>query len=316
MPDNNKLNVRNIYIDLLNKMKELDAVDQAYIDHLIALVRADMGLLDNDIAAIEALIPDNATASNKLSTITDIPIIEGSGYHNSIYRGKNLGSVITPVQWSAIQNGTFEDLYIGDYWEINSVRWQIAHFDYWLNTGDQNCTSHHVVIVPYNSLYTTKMNNSMVTTGGYYNSKMRGGSSYLDIDNSNLYDAKTMIDNAFGSSHILSHREYITNAVTDGNATGSSWYDSTIDLMSEVMICGTFVWSGGGKGYEVGTGKEQLALFRLDHSCIGIRESWWLRSVYSDTSFVGITVNGNVGSDLSNKTHGVRPCFAIYNPTT
>ena len=75
MPDNNKLNVRNIYIDLLNKMKELDAVDQAYIDHLVALVRVDMGLMDDDIEAIEAVIPSGASASNKLVTSSSLPHI-------------------------------------------------------------------------------------------------------------------------------------------------------------------------------------------------------------------------------------------------
>ena len=61
-----------------------------------------------------------------------------AGYHNSIYRGKYLGDHVTDEQWEAIQNGTFEGMYIGDYWVINGVNWRIAAFDYWLRTGDKN----------------------------------------------------------------------------------------------------------------------------------------------------------------------------------
>lgn len=46
--------------------------------------------------------------------------------HNVIYRGKNLGSVFTSAQKQAIVNGTFNDLYIGDYWRINNVNYYIS----------------------------------------------------------------------------------------------------------------------------------------------------------------------------------------------
>lgn len=38
--------------------------------------------------------------------------------HNSIYRGKYLGSSVTAEQYLAISTGAFTDLYIGDYWTI------------------------------------------------------------------------------------------------------------------------------------------------------------------------------------------------------
>ena len=67
--------------------------------------------------------------------------------HNCIFRGKNLGSSVTSAQWAAIQAGTFDDLYIGDYWTINGVEWVIVAFDYYYNTGDTACTTHHVVLL-------------------------------------------------------------------------------------------------------------------------------------------------------------------------
>lgn len=240
-----------------------------------------------------------------------LEIQNNAGFHNSIYRGKSLGSEVTATQYAAIADGTFTDLYIGDYWTIDGVKYRIAHFDYWLNTGDTECTTHHVVLVPDTNLYNAKMNDTNITTGGYYNSKMRGGSDYLVSGSSNLYNAKTIIDNAFGAEHILSHREMLTNAVSDGNASNWAWYDSTIDIMSEVMVYGTTAWCVGGKGFELGIDKEQLALFRHDHGSICNRTSWWLRGVASALAFAVVYFYGNAQASSPSDSIGVRPVFAI-----
>ena len=50
---NEKLNVRNIYIDLLNKMKALDAVDQAYIDEKINIVNLLIAGLADEITNLD-----------------------------------------------------------------------------------------------------------------------------------------------------------------------------------------------------------------------------------------------------------------------
>ena len=234
-----------------------------------------------------------------------------AGAHNAIYRGEYLGNSVTADQWAQIQNGKFEGLYIGDYWTINGVNWRIAHFNYWLGTGDTECTTPHVVIVPDTNLYTAKMNSTDITTGGYYNSEMRGGNNYLVSGSSNLYSASQTIKSAFGSSHILTHREMLTNAVTSGNSSGWAWYDSSVDLMSEVMVYGTLAWSNGGKGYEVGDGKGQFALFRHDISKASNRAVWWLRGVGSATDFTLISYDSNAFSYRASNSYGVRPCFAI-----
>jgi len=155
--------------------------------------------------------------------------ISGAGLHNSLYRGKSLGTAVTEAQWAAITAGTFEDMYIGDYWTIGGVNWRIADFDYWLRSGDTECTAHHVVVVPDTCLYNAKMNDENVVTGGYMGSKM-----YTE----NLDSAKTTINTAFGSAHVLSHKLWLTNAVTNGKATGGAWVASTVDLMTEEMVYG------------------------------------------------------------------------------
>ena len=92
--------------------------------------------------------------------------LNNAGAHNSIYRGISLGTSVSAAQYAAISAGTFEDMYIGDYWTINSVVWRIAAFDYYLTTGNTACNTHHVVIVPDTNLYTHVMNDTNITTGG------------------------------------------------------------------------------------------------------------------------------------------------------
>ena len=260
-------------------------------------VDTDISGLKTDVANIKNVMADNA------------------GAHNAIYRGKKLGTSVTAAQYAAIEAGTFDDMYIGDYWEINSVKWRIAHFDYWLGIGDVECTDHHVVIVPDSNLYSAKMNTTDITTGGYYNSEMRGGENYLVENSSALYEASETIKTNFGASHMLTHREILTNAITTGNASGWGWYDSSVDLMSEVMVYGTLAWAVGGKGYEVGNGKCQFALFRHDISKITNRASWWLRSIYNAEGFTRIVYSGDVFRDGASNSYGVRPCFAIKGNT-
>lgn len=86
--------------------------------------------------------------------------------------GEKLGRSLTAEQAAAIKAGTFEDIYLGDYWQIDGVDYIVAGFDYWYQCGDTACTTHHVVIIPRNHLYTYHMNASNTTEGGYVGSDM------------------------------------------------------------------------------------------------------------------------------------------------
>ena len=220
-------------------------------------------------------------------TIRGVLIVDNAAAHNRIYRGKAIGSSVTADQYASISNGTFKDMYIGDYWTIGGVNWRIAAFDYWLHCGDTECTAHHVVIVPDTNLYTAAMNSSNVTTGGYTGSAMC---------TTNLANAKTTINNAFGSAHILNHRELFTNSVaSDGKANNWAWKDSTVDLMNECMVYSHNAW-GSHHGYETGIDKSQLPLFAMSPDRITNRAGWWLRDVVSSANFAIVHYAGNAGA--------------------
>ena len=243
-------------------------------------------------------------------------LFNNAGAHNAIYRGKSLGSSVTTAQYNAIKNGTFEDLYIGDYWTINGVNWRIAAFDYYLNSGDTSCTTHHVVIVPDSCLYNAQMHN---TTSGQYESgaanTTAGGYVGSDMYTKNLETAKTTIKNAF-SGHVLKHRIYLTNAVANGRASAGAWCDSEVDLMCEQMVYGSGIFSPVSDGSNVPANyrveKSQLPLFQHEPSRICNRNIWWLRDVITASNFADVGSGGDADCYSASSSIGVRPAFCIY----
>lgn len=241
-----------------------------------------------------------------VNTILEQLTYDNAGAHNSIYRGKNLGTTVTEEQWEAISSGTFTDLYIGDYWVIGGVNWRIAAFDYYLNCGDTSFTKHHAVIVPDTCLYNAQMNTTNVTTGAY-----KGSAMYT----ANLTQAKSTINSAFGSSHVLSHRIYLSNATSNGRASAGEWTDSTVDLMCEHMVYGSGIFSPVSDGSNVPNNyrveKGQLPLFALEPSRICNRAAWWLRDVITAAHFARVGSAGRANSAGASGSYGVRPAFCI-----
>lgn len=230
-------------------------------------------------------------------------LADGAAAHNCIYRGKNLGTSVTAEQYAAISSGKFTDLYIGDYWVIKGVTYRIAAFDYYYNCGDTNFTKHHVVIVPDTSLYKAQMNTSNVTTGGYTGSAMY---------KSNLAQAKTTIKAAFGSAHVLTKRELLTNAVNGNTPSGWAWFDSDVELMNEVQAYGSVAWGAhDGNGYNVASGDGQFPLFMFDRTKLHNREDYWLRDVASATHFPYVYNYGHATANNASLSLGVRPAFCI-----
>ena len=242
-------------------------------------------------------------------------LFNNAGAHNAIYRGKSLGSTVTTAQYAAIKAGTFDDLYIGDYWTIGGVNYRIAAFDYYLNSGDTNCTTHHVVIVPDTCLYNAQMHNT--SSGGYEGGAANtttGGYVGSDMYKSNLEQAKTTIKSAF-SGHVLKHRIYLTNAVANGRASGGAWCDSEVDLMCEQMVYGSGIFSPVSDGSNVPANyrveKSQLPLFQHEPSRICNRATWWLRDVITASYFANVGYVGNATYAGASLSIGVRPAFCI-----
>lgn len=249
-----------------------------------------------------------------------------AGLHNSFFRGKNLGSVFTAAQSAAIRAGTFEDLFVGDFWPMSvtykytdaneveqtataTVNFRIAGCDYYLRTGDTELIAHHIVVVPDTNLYTARMNPTGTTEGGYVGSEMH---------TKNLARAKSLITAAFGAEHIVMHREYMQNAVTNGRPSSETWVSSSIELMTEQMLYGGKVFGVASDGGDTvpnlhTVSKSQLPLFTYRPDLISNRQWFWLRDVVNGRCFAYATNSGSaIYGSASNSGCGVRPAALIY----
>lgn len=253
--------------------------------------------------AIDAINKESENTKQVAQTATNAALEVGAMsaiQHRNIYRGKNLGTSVAAEQIANVRNGTFKDLFIGDYWTINGTRYNIADMDYWYHCGDTDFTKHHLVMIPDRSMYNAVMNENATTDGGYVGSKM-----YTE----NLERAKTTIKNAFNEMLLL-HRELFSNG------SGYIWENSEIDLMNEIMIYGCYIHAIRDKIPSNGDSlctidNLQLAIFRLYPGAYKKRMMIWLRDSASERSFALCRTSGEaIASDASNSL-GVLPVFAI-----
>lgn len=223
-----------------------------------------------------------------------------------IFRGKNLGTALTAVQKAAIKDGSFKGMFLGDYWSIGGRIWRIVDMDYWYNCGDTAFTSHHLVIMPDEALYNAQMNTTNITTGGYVGSEMY---------KTNMANAKTIVNAAFQGS-VLTHREHLCNAVANGKQSGGAWFDSSIELPSEIMMYGHIHFGNASDGNTIPNiytpSKTQLALFMVCPRFITDRSHvQWLRDVVSSAYFAFVNDYGGTDSYAASNSYGVRPVFPV-----
>lgn len=210
--------------------------------------------------------------------------------HRNVFRGKCLGESITEEQMIAIRDGSFRNLFVGDYWEINGVRYRIADINYWRNVGyPESVQKPHILIVPDTILGSGQMNTGNSTAGGYRNSSMKAA-RLVQIANS-LPDAFKNI--------LISHRMF-----SDG-----SWFTTSVDLMNEVMVHGTYICTDNNSRQT--SDAQQLSLFRLCPELKSIGQNYWLRNVAGSQTYTLTSQYGDASSDMATSTYGIRPVFAI-----
>lgn len=235
-----------------------------------------------------------ATVNGKkvpMSTIAGVLLQPGAATHNAIYRGECLGDAITDGQAAAIADGSFEDLFIGDYWTMGGVNYRIADFDYWYRTGFPEANrveKHHVIIVPDTSIATGQMNGSNTTSGGYRNSLMK--SKMNDIISALPPEIR---------SRLLGH-----NALLDG-----AWTEISVDPMNEIMVYGCYILADNSNKQT--SENRQLSLFRMSPQARYAGGNYWLRNYANATEFTLVSYYGDASKDAATSTYGIRPVFAI-----
>lgn len=248
-------------------------------------------------------------------------VYENAGAHNALYRGENITDYFeSGIMSEEIANGTFRNIFPGDYiiksvtingTTYEDVKWIVGDLDYFLNSGDIACITHHVLMFPETCIGSARMNASNTVSGGYVGSEMWTTTIPLYVIG---------IQNAFGNSHILSHRELLTNAVSSGHSSGVysydsfssdwSWEDVLVNIFNENMLYGSAQLSSS--GYDTGNSLGHVSAFAKYRPLTNCANHYWLRSVFGGFLFVFSHRNGQVDGNTASEVVGVRPYFLLY----
>lgn len=157
--------------------------------------------------------------------------------HNSLYRGKNLGTAITAEHYAAIKAKTFTDLYPGDYWNINigdatitaTIRLLLpAQYDYNPNNpwGTVSCA-----VVSF-SCGRIQINDTATCEGHLYNSK-----AFTET----MPAIVSKLENAIGTKHMLTIYENVADSINDSGI---------VNHRREQTPCKLFLPSPANMGYD------------------------------------------------------------------
>ena len=243
-----------------------------------------------------------AVAENTQNIINRVPFIGSSWIanipemHRNIFRGQSLGSSVTAAQLAAIDDGSFDDLYVGDYWTINSTVYRIADMDRYYGIGDTALAKHHLVIVPDEPLNSVKqMNNGLYSTGA--------------LRTTGLTDAKSTINTDFPDM-VLTYRNFFEAY----SSTSDDWKNADIEIMSQSMVFGNWVqsYTTGYLPHRVDV--TPLALFALAPKFIVTSTDYWLRDQDQRNARYLFVVMSNgliADNEASLVEAGVRPFFLL-----
>lgn len=227
--------------------------------------------------------------------------------HKTIWRGKNIGSRYTAEQQVAVANGTLTDIWLGDYWEKDGVKWTIVDFEA-ANQTMQDLPSTYLTIMPDRSLAQSEM------LTGDVNVAMQDTHIYKHLDNWQLYKFEAV----FGASHILEHIVSFEGEWTSGNwesmqiggPTGYTRLTKKIVLPTEVDWFGTrlVTTTVSGQWAAQTTSTKQFAAFQHGWTpqlpaTVGV----WLHARSSPRYYGCVRKNEGMIMSTYNVQHGVCP---------
>ena len=281
--------------------------------------------------------------SNMSKEQYDEYIKSGVALRRSTYRGKDITDYFKGTKkfndkdlYKQISDGTFDDIYVGDYIvsehqdsEVKNIIWLIADLDNYWNQGDEALKQHHATIIPSSQLTLASMNSENTSEGGYAGSEMFKSILGTIEEKDGVKTATGVLGDYiypdFGD-HIIKYKTPLADKIdtdrtnnyglNNGASSGWHWFPRYLDLMSEVNVYGTTVWSSS--GYDIGIDNRQYAIFQLRPELINQtlnsnRFSYWLKAVVSSKSFARVISYGSADEvwEGASASLGVRPRFLI-----
>lgn len=262
---------------------------------------------------------DNSESKTRLRDAFYSMVPDGAQTHNNIFRGANLGA-LSSTHIANIQNGSFHDMFIGDYFTINGANYVIAGINTKHLKGDKVQAGNHLLLMPdrFSTLEdgtvmradgktTHYMNDTDTTAGGFANTKL-----YMTY----MPSIQKRLEADFGSN-LLTFRELVSTHVDANGAPDQvEWRDAKLAIPNEVMVYGSVLNGNNENGswYNIGDDDVQLPLFRLNSDELTNHRdsSFWLRDIHSASGFAYADANGHAClAGASYPQSGVRAFFLI-----
>lgn len=262
---------------------------------------------------------DHSESKTRLRDAFYSIVPDGAQTHNNIFRGWNLGA-LTSTHIANIQNGSFKDMFIGDYFSINNSNYVIAGINTKHLHGDHASLGNHLLLMPDRF---SKLEDGTVMTGDgkttHYMSDTdttAGGFANTKLYKTHMPSIQRKLEADFGS-HLLTFRDVVSTHVDNSGAPDQAeWRDVKLGIPNEVMVYGTILNGNNKNGSwnNIGDDDVQLPLFRLNPDEVTNHKaaSFWLRDVGSASRFASVGNFGDARIDLaSNAWNGVRAFFLV-----
>lgn len=255
-----------------------------------------------------------------------------AGFHNSIYRGKDITAYHTDgTLGERISSGTFEDLFIGDYFTITitteygteTVDCVLAGFDIYMGSVREyfpsldDCDAlerHHVVCVTRDKFRTNhRIQPSGVSYDGYYQCELhtttlpKYANAMKAVLGDHLIEVCDWYSYDINSEYKNVNYEGLTGA-TDSGDYGTDFHAHLIPL-TERELYGAPAFSCS--PYEIGFETAQLPLFRLNPAMKAIGNWYWLKDYAGSGVFCICYDDGYPTYSNAGNSCGVRPRFII-----
>ena len=238
-----------------------------------------------------------------LNELVGYVVQDNAESHNNIYRGKNLGRSLTNIQLQGIKDGTFKDLYVGDYFDFGTQKLCIAHLDYfYLRTGISVTTSplstHHLVLISDhvhgNCIYSAKKERYV-----YSNLKMEIDKKTIKSELGNISGIEE-----FPAVYLQDHGNL------DNTETRRDTYHGRVGALTSCMVIGRDL-SDYTRFDRFFPTDPQMALFRLSPKMIGINYSWWIADSCNDANAFFVNRVGIIENTAKTQPAGIRPFYVV-----
>ena len=228
---------------------------------------------------------------------------ENAQTHNATYRGQSLGS-FNETFANDIDNGTFNNMWVGDSFVVNNHTYKIAGFNYKCGHEENTGLANHLIMIT-DDLSSHVMNSTDTTEGGFAGSDMFKGEIPV-VENQLATD--------FGG-HLLKFKSYLSTSIdSSGAPNNGQWYELTANLCNSAMWWGSpsqYSNNKNGTKYNIGDEDTQLPIMKL-HTAERSSNNWvWLRDIYNSSGFAAADDDGSANWDHASNSNDVRAFFLI-----